>query len=97
MLTIQVLEKDDVVLITDYFRPLRRSADYSSYSDNWCPINSYSGRPEDHLKWVPVSDCWGTNWNSRTVKEFCKLREYEFIRGVIPKSHILKWKDRDDD
>ena len=93
MITIQILEADDVILETDFCRPLLRSADRSQ-SDMWMPTNMYSGAPEDHLQWAHVYNVLGPIWFGKKLSDYLlgDLIPMEFVRGRIPEDHILHGK-----
>lgn len=96
MITISVLEKADVLLPTDWIRPIMAQCE----DDEVNTFNTYSGRPMNHLKLVPASDIIGERWFNppntiRTIdKKFKDIGgfAYEVVRGKIPKSHQLHWK-----
>jgi len=91
MITIQMLEENDIILESDYCRPLQIS--YSSpQSDHIC-FTGWGGNPINNMKWVKVSTVLGSCWFGKKIKDFHKgnhnnLRE--FVRGDIPQEHILK-------
>lgn len=95
MKSILFLEKDDIIHPDDYCRPLIRSADYSSYSDAWIEINEYGGSPLDTLKWMPLWLKFGECWWGKTYQEITDQSNifYEYVRGELPKSHIIDLKE----
>jgi hypothetical protein len=92
MKTVHILDDDDILMETDFCRPLFRSADFSSTSDTWVERNQYSGCPEDHLKWAHVFNCIGPTWYGKRISAAGFHSRMEFARGDIPESHILKGK-----
>ena len=88
MVGILVLEDDDKILDSDYCRPL--SISYS-LGDNVYTESTYGGTPINNMKWVEVRYVFGKCWYGKTVGQLNKkaITKYEFIRGVIPKSHLL--------
>ena len=97
MKTVHFLEDDDIIHPDDWCRPLTKSSDYESHSDQWNETNTYGGSPLDHLKWCPVWLClgkiwWGSEYGKLTINN---KFPHEYIRGDIPNSHkqSLKWND----
>jgi hypothetical protein len=103
MKPLAILDRDDTILPTDYYRPLNRSADYDQH-DEWIEESCYGGGPLDHLKWAPVWLVLGKVWWGKTYGEFidfCKkgggCRSFEAVRGELPTDHIVsskKWERR---
>lgn len=97
MKNIFILENTDIILPTDYSRPLARSASYS-YSDAWIEESPYDGSPCDHLRWAPVWLVLGDVWWGKQYGEFVNFnkdypaRPFEAVRGDIPISHIIDLK-----
>ena len=92
MLGVQILEEEDQIEPTDWCRPLVLVSMSGGISDGYSFTSIYSGKPENNVKWAPVSDVFGPGWFGRPVKEINTTLDipYEFIRGKIPKSHSLK-------
>lgn len=92
MITINILEKSDVVRADDWIRPL----DFRSngWSDEVLRFDSYSGRPSNHCRWVRVSDVLGECWFGKTSGHIQKKlnRPYEFARGSLPKWMVWDWR-----
>jgi len=94
MLTVYILEKDDIFHADDWCRPMSICSMSGGISDGYSFKNMYSGRPENNVKWVKVKNVIGKCWHDGTVGAFTKAMEncgptYEFIRGNIPKNHQL--------
>lgn len=87
MITVNILEDTDIIQATDYCRPLLLCT-ISKYSDNYSFTNTYSGQPENNVKWLRVDRAFGPCWVGKTVAELVsKVIPYEFIRGDIPLLH----------
>lgn len=97
MITVQLLEKDDVVEPEDWCRPLAITSMSGGHSDYYSFQSAYSGAPENNLKWVKVKYILGRGWHGKTVAEIDKglgeWMKYEFIRGDVPKRQLLNLKD----
>lgn len=89
--TITILEPSDRVRDGDYFRPL---SIVSYDGDTVHTFSTYSGRPENHCRWVPVFDVLGRCYSGKTVAEINRKlsREYEFIRGPIHPQLHWDWR-----
>jgi len=90
MIKIQILEGTDKIKADDYCRPLEIMQE--GWSDEIQFTSTYSGLPCNNLKWVKVSDVLGECWHGKPVDAFNhKLKRFpkEFVRGAIPKEHIL--------
>lgn len=97
MLTIQMLEKDDIIEPNDWCRPLSLISMSGGIGDGYSFKSQYSGAPENNAKWVKVKYILGKPWHGKTVGEvdkgLGKFVKYEFIRGSIPKDKELNLKD----
>jgi len=94
MKTVQILEKEDIVEGTDWCRPLQLCTMNGGHSDYMSYRSQYSGRPENNVKWAPVNKIFGAGWLGCSVESINNhLQKYEFVRGDIPKSHILTEDD----
>ena len=90
MITIQILEDNDIVNADDWCRPLEIESMSGGMSDHFSFRSVYSGTPCNNAKWVRVRDVFGKCWFGSKVGEFWKKGfEYEFIRGKIPEEHQL--------
>jgi hypothetical protein len=101
MKTLQFIEREDIINPTHLIRPLYKSADFSTYSDQWNETSCYSGSPEDHLKWCPVYlkfwECWwGKTWKEyyakmekAAIESGQNYNRYEVVCGELPKEHLL--------
>ena len=97
MITLQLLEADDVVEPEDWCRPLSLNSMSGGHSDYYSFQSQYSGAPENNTKWVKVKYILGKPWHNKTVKEIDKglgfYTKYEFVRGDIPQRSKLSLKD----
>lgn len=97
MITVQMLEKDDIVEPEDWCRPLSIVSMSGGYSDHYSFQSQYTGAPENNVKWVKVKYILGKVWHGKTVGEIDsglgRFVKYEFIRGDIPSRQILSLKD----
>lgn len=90
--TIELLGPDDELRPTDWIRPLVPAAgdDYVNSK------NCYSGKPQNHLKWVRVAQVIGECWHGKTLAELdtawtrFNRFNYEVVRGELPPSHTLR-------
>lgn len=81
-----ILNDDDLVLPTDYCRPLLREADVLCHSSEWVPENTYGGGPNDTLLWYPIWLSYGAHmWNKPVsayqYKHDNYIKHYEILRG----------------
>lgn len=82
-----ILDDNDTICESDYYRPTEIL--YSDLGEIHF-TNTYSGRPINHLKWLPVRHNIWNGWYGKTVAEFnSKGIQHEFCRGVLPRKHIL--------
>lgn len=88
MITIQLLEDNDVVLATDLCRPLLLETMSGGHSDYYSFESEYSGAPINNVKWTYVYQVFGTIWFNKKVIEFNTMTPYEFMRGNITDSHL---------
>lgn len=97
MITVQILEADDVINPEDWCRPLSLTTMNGGHSDYYSFESCYTGAPENNVKWVKVKYILGGVWLTKTVAEIDKALgqyvKYEFIRGDIPKRQQLNLKD----
>jgi hypothetical protein len=97
MITIQILEKDDIVQPEDWCRPLSITSMSGGYSDHYSFKSQYTGAPENNVKWVKVKYILGRGWHGCTVAEIDtklgKFIKYEYVRGDIPQRSVLSLKD----
>lgn len=90
-----LLNDDDVIQPGDFARPL--DLVYIGHSDNLLTVNTYSGKPVNHTRWVSVEQLGlGPHIvGKQTVAEFngqCDALDkphqpntrYEFCRGQLP-------------
>lgn len=93
MITIQILERNDEILPTDWCRPLSLRTMSGGHSDYFSFESCYNGQPENNVKWVNVHQIFGEVWYNKKLSELNDtLRKYggsgyEFVRGEIPVSH----------
>lgn len=97
MITVSILEQNDVILPTDWCRPLVLQTMSGGMSDSMSFKSCYSGTPENNVEWAPVNRCIGTVWFASpiTAGQFNEEigMKYEFVRGPVPASHRLCLKD----
>ena len=100
MITVSILEANDVILPTDWCRPLVLQTMSGGMSDSMSFKSCYSGTPENNVEWAPANRCFGVVWfeNPTTVREVSKSigMKYEFVRGQVPVSHRLCLDDYTD-
>lgn len=89
MITVQILEPDDLVDEDDWCRPLVLST-MSDSSDYYSFESCYSKLPENNVKWIRVKDLFGSCWFGKPAKDLMSIIRYEIVRGDIPESHQLK-------
>lgn len=96
MITIQMLEGDDIVKPEDWCRPLSIVSMNGGHSDYYSFKNQYTGSPENNVKWVKVKYILGKPWHGKTVNEIDAVLgeyvEYEFVRGELPQREVLNLK-----
>jgi hypothetical protein len=97
MITVKILEDDDIIYAEDWCRPLQIVSMSGGHSDHYSFKSCYTGAPENNAKWVKVKDAVGDCWFGKTVKKYHKAMnkfglQWEFMRGDIPKSHRLNMK-----
>lgn len=96
MLTVQILEANDIIEPEDWCRPLSIISMSGGHSDYYSFSNTYSGTPDNNVKWVKVKYIFGKIWHGKTVAEIDKgpgrFTKYEFVRGNVPAKHILNLK-----
>ena len=95
MKPVEILEDNDTIRDNDWCRPLSLCTMSGGMSDSMSFRSCYSGSPENNVKWTRVSNVLGDGWIGCTVKAITKALDtrYEFLRGDIPKSHILTEED----
>lgn len=97
MITLQLLEKDDIVEPEDWCRPLSLTSMSGGHSDYYSFQSQYTGAPENNVKWVKVKYVLGKPWHGKTVADIDfglgQLIKYEFVRGDIPQRSKLSLKD----
>lgn len=101
MITVQILEATDTIEPTDWCRPLQITSMSGGHSDYYSFRNTYSGTPENNVKWVQVKCVLGKHWVGKTVGDFnIMMRDcagkMEFVRGNVPYSHKLDMKGYSD-
>ena len=97
MITLQLLELDDIVEPEDWCRPLSIVSMSGGHSDYYSFQSAYTGAPENNVKWVKVKYILGKPWHGKTVKEIDnglgKFVKYEYVRGDVPKRSQLDLRD----
>lgn len=92
MITVQILEDHDIILATDWCRPLLLITMTGGHSDYYSFESMYTGQPENNVTWVTADQILGEHWIGQTVGEYNAAishcgPEYEFLRGDVPASH----------
>lgn len=88
---IELLGPEDELRPTDWIRPLVPECGDEYVNSK----NTYSGRPQNHLKWARVAQVIGECWHGKTLAEldvaFSRFNgfNYEVVRGALPVSHCL--------
>lgn len=90
MITIQLLENNDIIQATDWCRPMVIQP-INPWSDTISFSNTYSGNPENNVRWLTAQQCC-PYWIGKKVSEFNTGMKrtgswYEFIRGDLPSKH----------
>ena len=97
MITLQLLEKDDIVEPEDWCRPLKLTSMSGGHSDYYSFQSAYTGAPENNVKWVKVKYILGRGWHGCTVAEIDKglgrFIKYEYVRGDVPARSKLSLTD----
>lgn len=89
MISIKILEPDDIVEPTDWCRPLHLETMSGGQSDYYSFESDYSGTAQNNVKWVRIRDVFGPCWFGKSVKELNKYTQHEIVRGEIPQKHRL--------
>lgn len=95
-ITIQILERDDVIQATDFVR--YTEIEYTGQSDTVMTRNTYGGSPMNFFRWLRADQAGIPYWIGKTVGEFeaalnrlekphQMIARWEFARGPIPQSH----------
>lgn len=98
MITIQILEPEDILLPNDWVRYME--IQYIGQSDYVQTRNPYGGTPINFFGWLPVNQILGSCWLNRPLGDFLRANErldkphqpiaaLEFARGPIPKEHQM--------
>jgi hypothetical protein len=95
MITVNILEKDDIIQADDWCRPLAIVSMGGGHSDHYSFKSCYSGTPENNAEWVQVKHVLGKCWIGGTVKAYYRAvgHRMEFLRGTPPKKHQLDMSD----
>lgn len=98
MISVQILEADDIVDPEDWCRPLSITSMSGGHSDYYSFQSQYTGAPENNVKWVKVKYILGiASRGDKTVKELDQVLgqyvKYEFVRGDLPMRSRLSLKD----
>ena len=95
MITVQILEPDDLIDAEDWCRPLRLTSMSGGHSDGYSFKSQYSGLPENNVQWCKVKLCIGSIWFGHKTRDFnYKMNmKYEFVRGNVPATHRLDMQD----
>lgn len=95
-ITIQILERDDVIQATDFVRYME--IEYEGQSDTVMTRGTYGGLPMNFFRWLKVEDAgmpyfigkpvgFVEDWHARIEKQHQPVARWEFARGPIPKAH----------
>ena len=97
MITVQILEPNDILQGDDWCRPVYLTENLVEKIEVKC---TYSGTAINNLKWVRVKAVIGKVWLGRPLLHFSTAYSkvtpnehkvhYEFIRGTIPLEHQLE-------
>jgi hypothetical protein len=90
MITVQLLEDNDIIQATDWCRPMVIQP-VNPWSDTVVFTNTYGGGPINNVKWLTAKQCC-PYWIGKKLKDFNDGMGrtgtwYEFIRGDIPEKH----------
>lgn len=99
-----ILFEEDVIEAGDFVRPLDLTFD--GQSDYLHTTNTYSGRPENHTRWVAIERLGMQRWIGKRVGDLNKVMDdletphqwtsrYEFARGAMPDFHQLPETDQE--
>jgi len=99
MITVNILEDNDLIDPEDWCRPLALVATDNGYGDGYSFSSPYTKTPINNLKWVKVKHILGKYWYGKTIKQFngdgySKAWSHvetrmEFMQGSPPASHQL--------
>jgi hypothetical protein len=88
LINLQLLEANDIVLPTDWCRPLYLETMSGGHSDYYSFEDCYTNKPENNTKWCKVSQVFHlVLYDNETVKQYNRTIKYEFVRGNIPWLH----------
>lgn len=91
MITVQILERFDVIEANDFARPLNLM--YEGQSDYLMTNSTYGGTPINRLGWMRAKFVCPF-WVGKTVGEFLEcfdaFNSFEFVRGDVPIQHQEK-------
>ena len=94
--TIQILERHDVIQATDFVRYME--IEYTGQSDAVMTRSTYGGSPMNFFRWLRADLAGIDFWIGKTVGELedalsriekphQPIARWEFARGPIPQSH----------
>jgi len=90
MITVNILEKDDILQADDWCRPLFLETMSGGMSDDYSFESCYSGKPENNVKWCKVGVIFPA-WVGDKVGKLMRqqiIGPHEFVRGKLPRNHI---------
>lgn len=98
MISVGILERDDVIREDDWVRYL--DIEYAGQSDTVATRSCYGGSPMNFFRWLRVKDAMMYHFIGKTVgyvqdrldemdKAHNSYARYEFARGEVPTSHRL--------
>lgn len=101
MITVQLLEPTDILEPNDWCRPLQIVSMNGGHSDYYSFQSSYTGTPENNVKWVRAKCVIGSGWFGKPVREYLDGMKkfglsWEFVRGPIPARHQLDMQGYND-
>ncbi len=91
MKQIMLLDNTDIVLPTDWCRPLSLTLSKFGALSEPDLSSKHLGTPINNTKWVQAAKIFDPAWfeMESTVQSFSISLNYEFVRGDIPESHQL--------
>lgn len=98
MIAVEILEASDTLQATDWCRPLALQTMLGGLSESYSFENCYNGSPENNTRWAQASEVF-PRWIGRPLSEMQTMlgkfnRPYEFVRGPVPKNHVLPSRNR---
>jgi hypothetical protein len=102
MISIGILERDDVIRGDDWVRYME--IEYVGQSDTVMTRSTYGGSPLNFFRWMTVKDAqmfhfigkklgYVEDWLDSIERPSQPVARWEFARGPIPESHTIKAED----